>query len=203
MWKPSAPSCLGEGPLGNESAAGKTPGSNPFGGLSRVQGPVRPNQFRAACAVANYRRVMDIEEVRAYLAKENGLATVSTTQADGRVLSSVANCGVIDHPITGAPCVALVSAGGAARLGHVRRGSQVTIAIRRDWTWRSVTGPADLIGPDDLPDGIDAEALRLLLREVFQAASGTHDDFDEYDRVMAHEGRVAVFVAPERILGNY
>ena len=145
----------------------------------------------------------DIEEVRAYLAKENGLATVSTTQADGRVLSSVVNCGVIDHPLTGAPCVALVSAGDAARLGHVRRGSQVTIAIRRGWTWRSVTGPADLIGPDDLPDGIDAEALRLLLREVFQAASGTHDDFDEYDRVMADEGRVAVFVAPERILGNY
>jgi hypothetical protein len=136
----------------------------------------------------------DIEEVRAYLAKENGLATVSTTQADGRVLSSVVNCGVIDHPLTGAPCVALVSAGGAARLGHVRRGSQATIAIRRGWTWRSVTGP---------PDGIDAEALRLLLREVFQAAGGTHDDFDEYDRVMATEGRVAVVVAPDRILGNY
>ena len=55
----------------------------------------------------------------------------------------------------------------------------------------------------DLPDGIDAEALRLLLREVFQAAGGTHDDFDEYDRVMATEGRVAVVVAPDRILGNY
>ena len=108
-----------------------------------------------------------------------------------------------DHPITGVPCVAFVSAGGAARLDHVRRGSQVTIAIRRDWTWRSITGPADLIGPGDLPDGIDAEALRLLLREVFQAASGTHDDFDEYDRVMSNEGRVAVFVVPERILGNY
>ena len=150
-----------------------------------------------------YRQVMDIEEVRAYLATENGLAIVSTTQADARILSSVVNCGVTDHPITGVPCVAFVSAGGAARLDHVRRGSQVTIAIRRDWTWRSVTGPADLIGPGDLPDGIDAEALRLLLREVFQAASGTHDDFDEYDRVMSNEGRVAVFIVPERILGNY
>ena len=67
---------------------------------------------------------MDIEEVRAYLAKDNGLATVSTTQADERVLSSVVNCGLIDHPITGVPCVALVSAGGAARLSHIRRGSQ-------------------------------------------------------------------------------
>ena len=153
--------------------------------------------------VTGYLPVMDIEEVRAYLAKENGLATVSTTQTDERVLSSVVNCGVIGHPITGVPCVALVSAGGAARLSHIRRGSQVTIAIRRGWTWRSVTGPADLIGPDDLPDGIDAEALRFLLREVFQAAGGTHDDFGEYDRVMADEGRVAVLVAPDRILGNY
>ena len=161
----------------------------------------RPVQ--ATVGLEGYRQVVDIQEVRAYLAKENGLAIVSTTQADGRVLSSVGNCGVIDHPITGVPCVAFVSAGAAARLSHVRRDSQVTIAIRRDWTWRSVTGPADLIGPGDLPDGIDAEALRLLLREVFQAASGTHDDFDEYDRVMANEGRVAVFVIPERILGNY
>ena len=146
---------------------------------------------------------MDIEEVRAYMAKDNGLAIVSTTQADERVLSSVVNCGLIDHPITGVPCVAFVSAGRAARLGHIRRGSQVTIAIRRGWTWRSVTGPADRNGPDDLSDGIDAEALRLLLREVFQAAGGTHDDFDEYDRVMVDEGRVAVLVAPDRILGNY
>ena len=160
------------------------------------------NQFRPV-SPRSYRRLVDIEEVRAYLAKENGLAIVSTTQADGRVLSSVVNCGVINHPITGVPCVAFVSAAGAARLSHVRRGSQATIAIRRDWTWRSVTGPADLIGPGALPDGIDAEALRLLMREVFQAAGGTHDDFDEYDRVMANEERVAVFVVPERILGNY
>jgi hypothetical protein len=144
----------------------------------------------------------DIAEVKDYLADENGLATVSTTQADGRVLSSVTNCGVIDHPLTGAACVALVSMGGAARLTHIRRGSQVTIAIRRGWSWRSVTGPADLFGPDDPHDGIDEEALRLLLREVFQAAGGTHDDFDEYDRAMVEERRTAVLVAPDRILGN-
>ncbi len=144
----------------------------------------------------------DLAEVIGFLADESGLATVSTTQADGRVLSSVANCGVMDHPVSGEPCVALVSMGGAARLTHIRRGSQVTIAIRRGWQWRSVTGPADIVGPDDPTDGIDGDSLRLLLREVFQAAGGSHDDFDEYDRSMAAERRAAVFVAPDRILGN-
>jgi PPOX class probable F420-dependent enzyme len=144
----------------------------------------------------------EIAAIIDFLADENGLATVSTTQADGRVLSSVANCGVMDHPVSGEPCVALVSMGGAARLTHIRRGSQVTIAIRRGWQWRSVTGPADIVGPDDPTDGIDGDSLRLLLREVFQAAGGTHDDFDEYDRAMAAERRAAVFVAPDRILSN-
>jgi len=31
---------------------------------------------------------------------------------------------------------------------------------------------------------------------------GTHQDWDEFDRVMAAEGRTAVFVTPERISGN-
>ena len=43
----------------------------------------------------------DLNDVRDFLADEHGLAVVSTTQADGRVLSSVVNCGVIAHPLTG------------------------------------------------------------------------------------------------------
>ncbi len=144
----------------------------------------------------------DIDDVRRFLADETGLATISTVQSDGRVLSSIANCGVIDHPVTGQPRVALVSRGDAARLGHVRRGSEVTIAVRRGWRWLGVTGPADLIGPADPVDGVDAEALRLLLREVYAAAGGVHDDLDEYDRVMVEDGRTAVLVSPDRIIGN-
>ncbi len=146
--------------------------------------------------------VPDLEEVRHFLADENGLAVLSTTQADGRVLSSVTNCGVVEHPVTAVASVALVSAGGASRLTHIRRGSEVTIAIRRGWKWLAVTGPADIVGPDDLPDSVNADALRLLLRAVFQAAGGTHNDFDEYDRVMTEEHRAVVLVAPNRILGN-
>jgi len=144
----------------------------------------------------------DLSEVRSFLADEHGLAVVSTVQADGRVLSSVVNCGVLAHPVTGVECVALVSGGTAARLGHVRAGSQVTITVRRGWRWVGVTGPASLIGPDDPADRVDDEGLRLLLRSVFQAAGGAHDDFDVYDKVMAAERRAAVFVTPARIVGN-
>jgi hypothetical protein len=36
---------------------------------------------------------------------------------------------------------------------------------------------------------------------VFQAAGGGHDDWDEYDRVMARERRCAVFVQANRVTG--
>ena len=144
----------------------------------------------------------DIETFSNYLLEETGLATVSTTQADGRVLSTVVNCGMIKHPLTGSTCVAFVSGGNAARLKHVDRGSQVTVSVRRGWAWSAATGPADLIRPGSLPENINAEKMRLLLREVFHAAGGTHDDLQEYDRAMAEEKRVVVCVTPERILGN-
>lgn len=144
-----------------------------------------------------------LSEVERFLADEHGLAVVSTTQADGRILSSVINCGVVDHPITDQPTVAFVSGGSAARLGHIRRGSLVTVTVRRGWKWRAVTGAATLIGPNDNHDVIAPEQLRLLLRHIFQAAGGTHDDYEAYDRVMVEERRTAVFVEPGRVLGNY
>ncbi len=142
------------------------------------------------------------EDVAEFLGSETGLAVVSTVRGDGTVLSSVVNCGPIDHPVTGEPSVAFVSMGTAGRLAHIRRGSAVTVTVRRGWRWVSVTGTADLVGPDDLPDGFGADDLRLLLRDVFHAAGGVHDDLDEYDRAMSDEGRVAVLVRPDRILGN-
>ena len=144
----------------------------------------------------------DIEIFTNYLSEETGLATVSTTQADGRILSTVVNCGMIEHPLTGETCVAFVSGGNAARLKHVNRGSQITVSVRRGWAWSSATGPADLIRPESLPEGINAEEMRLLLREVFHAAGGVHDDLEEYDRAMTEEKRVVVCVTPDRILGN-
>jgi hypothetical protein len=41
-----------------------------------------------------------------------------------------------------------------------------------------------------------------LLREIFTAAGGTHDDWSAYDQAMREQGRTAVFVAPTRIYSN-
>jgi hypothetical protein len=44
--------------------------------------------------------------------------------------------------------------------------------------------------------------VRRLLRDIFTAAGGTHDDWDTYDRVMAEERRTAVLIQPERVYGH-
>ena len=132
---------------------------------------------------------------------DHGLVVVSTTRADGTVQSSVVNAGVIDHPVSGEPVVAFVSAGSAHRLGNLRARPRATVVVRAGWQWATVEGPVELAGPDDALDGVAGDRLRLLLREIFTAAGGAHDDWDEYDRVMAAERRVAVFVHPERAYG--
>ncbi|WP_326943315.1 MULTISPECIES: pyridoxamine 5'-phosphate oxidase [unclassified Amycolatopsis] len=144
----------------------------------------------------------DLEQVRTLSLQENGLATISTTRADGTVHSSVVNAGVYEDPVTGAPGVAFVALGRAHKLALLRLAGHATVTFRRGWNWHSVTGATHLIGPDDPDPAFDAAGLPKLLRDVFIAATGTHDDWAEYDRVMAEERRVAVFVTADRIIGN-
>ena len=144
----------------------------------------------------------DLDAFAALVPGDHGLVVVSTTRADGTIKSSVVNAGVMDHPVTGEPVVAFVAAGAARRLVNLRARPRATVVIRAGWRWAGVEGPTELFGPDDPYDGFDAERLRRLLRAIFTAAGGEHDDWDEYDRVMADERRVAVLVTPERTYGN-
>ncbi len=91
---------------------------------------------------------------------------------------------------------------GRVKLANLRARPQVTTTFRSGWQWATVEGRAELVGPDDPQAGVDAERLRLLLREVFVAAGGAHDDWEEYDRVMAEQRRTAVLVTPSRIYGS-
>lgn len=133
---------------------------------------------------------------------DHGLVVVSTSRTDGTIQSSVVNAGVLDHPLTGQPVVGFVSAGSSQRLINLRERPRATVVIRAGWRWAGVEGPVDLAGPDDALSDIAGDRLRMLLREIFIAAGGTHDDWAEYDRVMADERRVAVLVTPERTYGS-
>ena len=88
------------------------------------------------------------------------------------------------------------------KLRLLRRTGRATVVFRAGWEWVAVEGPVRLIGPDDLPDGFAVERVPQLLRDVFTAAGGTHEDWDEYDRVMAAERRTAVLVEPTRVTSN-
>jgi PPOX class probable F420-dependent enzyme len=133
---------------------------------------------------------------------DHGLCVLSTTRTDGSVQASVVNAGVLVHPLTGAEVVGLVAAGGARKLVHLRTDPRATVVVRAGWRWATAEGTAELVGPDDPHPRIDAEGLRLLLREVFRAAGGTHDDWDAYDRAMADEHRTAVLITPRRVYTN-
>jgi hypothetical protein len=144
----------------------------------------------------------DLELVRRLSAADRGLAVISTTRADGSVHSSLVNAGVIDHPVTKEPAVALVARGDAYKLKLMAASGRANAVFRAGWEWVSVEGPIDIIGPDHPRVEFPPDGIPQLLRDIFTAAGGTHDNWAEFDRVMAEERRTAVFVTPTRITTN-
>jgi len=143
-----------------------------------------------------------LQEAAGLASQESGLCIVSTVRADGTVQASLVNAGVLAHPSTGEPTLAFVTYG-KVKLTNLRARPQIAVTFRNGWQWATVEGNAELVGPHDpQPWLAEPDALRLLLRDVFTAAGGTHDDWSEYDRVMAEQGRTIVFVAPTRVYSN-
>ncbi len=143
-----------------------------------------------------------LDEAVALARADRGLAVVSTVRADNTIQASLVNAGIVPHPASGKPVLAFVTYG-RVKLANLRARPAVTLTFRTGWQWASVEGTAELAGPDDRPAWLkSADQLRLLLREVFTACGGTHDDWDEYDRTMVEQGRVAVLVAPTRVYSN-
>jgi len=101
-------------------------------------------------------------------------------------------------------CIVAIGSGGVgvACAARVRRLEAVReVVVRVGWQC-AAEGPVDLIGPDDSADEVDRDGVRLLLRAIFTAAGGSHDDWDTYDRLMADERRTAVLFTPQRIYAN-
>jgi len=143
-----------------------------------------------------------LAEAVALAAAESGLAVVSTVRADGTVQASLVNVGLLPHPAGGQPSLGFTTYG-KVKLANLRARPQLAITFKNGWQWATVEGRAELAGPDDAAPWLaDADQLRLLLREVFTAAGGTHDNWPEYDRVMAEERRAVVLIEPTRVYSN-
>jgi PPOX class probable F420-dependent enzyme len=142
-----------------------------------------------------------LEDFSRLALQEDGLMVVGATRADGSVQASVVNAGVLKHPGDGSSVVGLVARGTALKLRLLRRRPAAAVTVRSGTQWVTVEGTAELVGPDDPHPDVAPTDLPALLRAVFIAAGGTHDDWPTYDRVMAEERRVAVLVRPGRVYG--
>ncbi|GIF10043.1 TIGR03618 family F420-dependent PPOX class oxidoreductase [Actinoplanes teichomyceticus] len=129
---------------------------------------------------------------------ETGLAVVSTVRADRTVQSTLVNTALIDHPGDASRVLAFVTYG-RVKLRNLRQRPDLAVTFRSGWRYATVEGRAQLAGPDDPQPWLDPERLRVLLREIFTAAGGVHDDWAAYDRAMAQERRAAVLVTPTRL----
>lgn len=141
------------------------------------------------------------EHAAALASDERGLVVISTLRPGSSIQSSLVNAGVLAHPSTGETVLGLVTAD-KVKLRNLRARPQITATFRNGWQWAAVEGRAELAGPGDPQPWLDAERLRVLRRDVFTAAGGEHDDWDEYDRVTDEQRRAVVFVRPDRIYSN-
>jgi hypothetical protein len=142
----------------------------------------------------------DLAYVDRLAAADHHLAVLAIARPDGSVHTSLVSAGVMDDPVDGSAGVAAVVAGDARKLRLLRGTGHATLTFKNGFEWAAVSGPVRLIGPDDGAEyGRDVPET---VRSVFMAAGGTHEDWAEFDRVMASERRCAVFVRAERISSN-
>jgi hypothetical protein len=137
------------------------------------------------------------------LARASGhLAVIAVAGPDLRVHASLVSAGILTDPETGQPAVGAVIGGTARKLALLRAAGRATAAFSQGYRWVAVEGAVRLQGPDDPAPSTQSMTTPELLRAVFVAAGGTHDDWDEYDRVMAAERRCAVLLRLDSISTN-
>jgi hypothetical protein len=142
----------------------------------------------------------DLGDVARLAAAGRHLAVFAVARPDGAVHASLVSAGVMEDPVDGSPGVAAVLGGGTRKLALVRHSGLATLVFTHGFDWAAVSGAVRLVGPDDGSDlGLDVPGI---IRSVFVAAGGSHEDWAEFDRVMAAERRCAVFVRAGSIAAN-
>jgi len=128
----------------------------------------------------------------AAMLRQQPYAVVSTIRPSGTVQSTLVNVGLYEDG------VGLTTVGRSLKERNLKRNPACTVTIHHGPNWITVEGKARLHTWDDT----DPETMRRLLREIYIAAGGTHDDWETYDQIMREERRAAVVIVPERIYGR-
>ena len=148
--------------------------------------------------------VATVDDIQKLVALDHGLASLSTLRRDGSVQSTVVNAGVIDHPVTGEPVAAFVGRPATRKIAHLRANPTATLL------WRAGLGLGRRRGHGGARRprrparraSTPTTSPACCARSTPRPAAGEHDDWAEYDRVMAAERRMAVLLTPSRIYVN-
>ncbi len=129
------------------------------------------------------------------LLEQNSVVVFTTFRRDGMPQQSLVTAGKLDGGL------AFTTRSRNAKALNLARDPRCAMMIVSPDNRRfaALDGKAEMQGARNT----DAETLRLRLREVYRtAARKEHPDWDEYDRVMVEQGRVAVLLRPDRIVGH-
>jgi hypothetical protein len=144
----------------------------------------------------------DLNLVRELAEGDDHLAVLAANRVDGTIHASLVKAGVLDHPDTGQAVIGVVVAGSARKLDHLRHSGHATVVFKHGYRWVSAEGPVQLIRPADSATGDLDTPLPALLRLIYQAAGGSHDDWEEFDRAMRDDRRSAVLVRASKLTSN-
>lgn len=122
----------------------------------------------------------------------NHEAVFTTLRKSGAIQMSIVTVGILKGDV--AFTVSPVS----AKLVNLKRNTRCSVMVSRDdWgDYAVVEGQARVLSPNTTPK----EKLRLILREIYKAASGReHPDWEEFDQAVQEDGRSAIIVVPQHI----
>ena len=134
------------------------------------------------------------DKVREFIS-QNHQAVLTTFRRNGAVQMSIVTSGAYRDG------VAFTTTAGRAKLANLKRNPRCSLLVSHESWWGYVVleGHAEVMSSDNT----EAEELRVALRDVYRAASGTeHPDWDEYDQAMRDDRRSAVVVVPDHIYGT-
>ena len=135
-----------------------------------------------------------LDDLDGLLAQSN-VVVFTTFRRDGMPQQSLVTVGKLDGGL------AFTTRSRNAKAYNLARDPRCAIMLVRpdNRGFAVFDGSAEVQGPHNT----DADVLRLRLREVYRVAAGKeHPNWDEYDRVMAEEGRVVVLLRAGRITGR-